>query len=77
MSLSKPVEWKSHATLLVALFACLPILAKSSFEIALENSKTHWAFQPIAQPSIPLASENLRAIDAFVLEQQPNAGYML
>jgi len=69
MSLSKPVEWKSHATLLVALFACLPILAKSSFEIALENSKTHWAFQPIAQPSIPLASENLRAIDAFVLER--------
>ena len=69
MSLSKPVEWKSHATLLIALFACLPILAKSSFEIALENSKTHWAFQPIAQPSIPLASKNLRAIDAFVLSQ--------
>ena len=27
------------------------------------------AFQPIAQPSIPLASENLRAIDAFVPER--------
>ncbi len=69
MSLSKPLEWKSHAAVLIAFFACLPILAKSNFDIAMEKSKTHWAFQPIAQPTIPLASENLQAIDAFVLSR--------
>ena len=54
-------------TFLVVLHTGLPIWEKSSFDTTLVNAKTHWAFQPIAKPKVPLASEGIQAIDAFVL----------
>ena len=54
-------------TFLVVLHTGLPIWAKSSFETTLVNAKTHWAFQPIEKPKVPLASEEIQAIDSFVL----------